>query len=56
MPEFLLTKTAESRPAEGKTNPENFYGVDRHGPLWEADEGKDFLRSRPEGRGNSGQV
>ena len=47
---------AESRPAEGKTNPENFYGVDRHGPPWEADERKDFLRSRPEGRGNSGQV
>jgi hypothetical protein len=63
MPEFLLTKRAESRPAEGKTNPENFYGVDRHGPhgrrmnaKWEADERKDFLRSRPEGRENSGQV
>jgi len=38
--EFLVTKRAESRPAEGKTNPENFYGVDRHGPPWEADERK----------------
>jgi|SoiMetStandDraft_2_1073263.scaffolds.fasta_scaffold99315_3 hypothetical protein len=53
MPEFLLTKRAESRPAEGKTDSETFMASTANGLPWEADERKDFLRSRPEGRGNT---